>query len=224
MDRFFLRSQNQCFWYKSYRIFVKRKSNPQIPLPLVTYEERMVDSNKHGVQCAVSILSGNISFPSQLDHICWFVLFLSAISIRHKTIELFIWLVSCYSEAAVGDGPGLDTGTPSQLTALLESLPLDSSNQLSLIPHQHSAVSFTELFIELLRKQELKNNTASLLLTSYWNSCNHIISGFSWILLLLFIWHIMTKAQTTVIIKIYFYSFENATWLQAKYWGTAVRN
>ena len=80
------------------------------------------------------------TFPSWLDHICWFVLCLSAFSISHRAIYMAGFLLFRGSKAAVWEKAGLDTGSLSQLTAPLFHLDHPTG---WLTPHQHSAVSFT---------------------------------------------------------------------------------
>lgn len=93
------------------------------------------------------------------------------------------------------------------MTAPLLSLPLDSSNQLSLTPHQHCSF----LYYLWSWKKASKNNTASrsfVCLFFYWDfNCNHI-SAF-----VRRISHgccsvIINKAQMGVIMKIYIFCFE----------------
>lgn len=93
------------------------------------------------------------------------MLFLSALSIRHKAVELFIRLASCYSEAVtLLLEKGLDTGSPSEVTVPLSKAfrLIRPTSLLSLLIN--TAVFVTELFMEL---RKFKNNTALLLLTSY---------------------------------------------------------
>lgn len=171
----------------------------------------ILNQNKYGVQYPVSFFPGrNIWFPSRLDRLCWFVLFLSALSIRHKTIDLFIRLASCYSEAVrlllekglawiqvVYHDWQLHSLKPSSwfiqhdFSLLINTLQFPSNNYLW---------NFWESWSSKITASDL---------TSYWNLRDQhlcVKDLFLETVLLLFIWHIVNQTQTRGSIKTYLYS------------------
>lgn len=97
----------------------------------------------------------------------------SALSIRHTTMELFIRLVSCYSEAeSLHQEKGLAWVQVVHHSWQLHSkvFLIHPTSHLSLLIN--AALSCTH-YLYSEEAQEIWNNPRFLLFTSYWKSCNH---------------------------------------------------
>lgn len=128
---------------------------------------------KYGVQCLAGFFSGDISFPSCYDHILICFVFILSL---HQAWDRKAIFTPCFLRFrvcdAAGERPGLDSGAPSPLTALLSKVLRLTHPTLSFTSHQR-----------LLQNNiygsgsELKNNTSSHV---DWNLRDEIILPCVW--------------------------------------------